>query len=219
VVGSLTSLHAIDGERFDEMKRKRLLRRLARVCAGVMEPGRISFRAGHVFPSVGLDRAWAGIGALFERIDPVDGKHFARHHGYYSRPIGWMDSAYWEPIGVLHTLGSFARLCRAATKELGAAPQPRCTELAGRWRGAWAASEVVAPDGLEPAFTLLEAFFRGRLARSGPWATGDRGAIDGDNLGYWLGHYRGQIAFMTEALWPATGAAQPRDTAVVRVSV
>lgn len=216
-MGCLTSLHAIDGGRFAELRTRRLLPRLVKVLSGTAKPDAVGFSAEHTFLSTGLDKAWEALDTLFVCTDPIADRHFARHHRYYCRTIGRTGGGYWEPAGVLFTLGSFTRLCQCVATVLGAIPTLGIRELCVA-DDEGLALEIVAPESLKAAFELLRTFFGERLARTGPWPTPDGDVIDARNIAYYLGHYRTLITFMTEAAWPSKPSKQAAATAIVRIT-
>lgn len=153
-MGCLTSLHAIDGGKFDELRKRRLLPRLIKVLAEAARPETIGLPVGHVFASTSLDKAWDEIDALFERTDPIDGRHFARHHRYYCRTIGRTAGGFWDADGVLYTLGTFSRLCRCVAAELATQPVWTTHDLRCA-RDVSGSAEVVAKASLDATFALL----------------------------------------------------------------
>ncbi|MFQ5568762.1 MAG: hypothetical protein ACE5G0_03745 [Rhodothermales bacterium] len=132
---ALLTLYSVDGTHLLALKKKRRLRRLVKVCRGLEPLSHADLPEDAVIKSVSMPAAfWWNIDYIFEAVDPIDNRYFAKYHRYYAKTIKTATPEqcfYWEPHQVSFTISS---LCRLVASILNVLPPGKTDTTYGvRW--------------------------------------------------------------------------------------
>lgn len=114
-MGMLTTIHAIDGPFFEELRSKRRLRSLVDVLNGWKTPDVLGLNPDHEFPGLGLDKSWGDFERLLKRLELPDLRFFPKFHNDRITTIAHKSiyAFYWEPADAMYSAEGFTMCLRS----------------------------------------------------------------------------------------------------------